>query len=743
MPTGTKRPPLIQWIAALILGGSSLMAQTQLTPVNLVLPPSINFICPGQQYDFNFKIDNGQLLGFGTIEVRIENLFDPTDPLNGTLVGTFVNPGPSPISGPTPNITTSVTIPLTVQSNFYRFVLSATPVQVNPAPAVNTGNLPYQVTPLPVASIVLDSASNTNIFKTDSNNTLRSTFLGVPVPGGESPIPTLGFAPPIPKDSTINLCAGDSILLWNPDSALTSDPNVIGISSAHDWLIDGVSIGSTNPRIWAKVSGYYSLVTTRGGDCRDTAVYIGLGDFASNAHSNGIAGLYLHFYDVDTTLSRIGFGNAVGKPTRFCAGDSVVLSARQTSSHPKGGYTYVWTRNVNDTIANTASIVVKDAADYAVWITERIGSSFSCSVLSNTVTTEVDPIPAAAVSPVLPTYCFGESVLLEDPNPYDTNHIYQWFLNGNSLFGIYGDTNRIEIDAATFAQFGILADSTATVWISVLDTLGCDSTSASISFNFVAYPEIGLSEADSIGLCQGDSITVTAFITNGVFANFEWREAPSNALVSNNSNAEFTIPGTYYVIATGTNNCQTTDTVYVSNLSVSANAGPNQTVNAGAVVQLNGTGGVDYYWYADSPVYFSNPFDPKTQTIPTADTTKYYLQATSASGCQDLDSMFVYVVYPIDSNARFLEVNNVITPNGDGLNDFFDLSALTQGDDCEFIVLNRWGTQVYYKRVYIAQWDGVDEGGNELPDGTYYFLLKCPGDEYRFKSAVSIIRSKN
>ncbi len=721
-----------------MLFGPLAMAQTQLTPLNLVVP-SPGLICPGQQYDLNFRIDNGQLLGFGTIDIRIFNTANNLDPINGTLVGQFVNPGASPISGPTPTITETVTLPLTISNTIHGFYLTANPLQVSPSPAVSTDTTFRQVTPLPIASMVVDSASNANVFRTDSNNILQSAFFGIPTPGGEAVIPPTGFDAPVPKDSTINICQGDSILIWNPDSVSSATL----VSYDHEWFINGQPSGETKHFIWAKIPGYYSLVTTQGGACRDTAIYIGLGDFATNAHSNGVAGVYLHFYDVDTTLTRTGFGNAVGIPTRFCQGDSVVLSARETSSHPLGGYTYVWTRNVNDTIATTASIVVKDAADYAVWITERIGNSFSCSVLSNTVSTLVDPIPPAAVSPVVPTFCFGESVLLEDPNPYDTNNIYQWFLNGNSLFGIYGDTNRIEIDAATFANFGILADSTATVWISVLDTLGCDSTSASISFNFVAYPEIGLSEADTIGLCQGDSITVTAFITNGVFANFEWREAPSNALVSNNSNAEFKTPGVYYVTATGPSNCEATDTVYVNNLSVSANAGPNQTVNAGDVVQLNGSGGVDYYWYANSPVYFSNPFDPKTQTIPTADTTLYYLQATSASGCQDLDSMFVFVVHPVDSNARFLEVNNVITPNGDGINDFFDLGAIVGSDDCELIVLNRWGAQVYYKRVYVDQWNGIDEGGNELPDGTYYFLLKCPGDEYRFKSAVSIIRSKN
>ena len=40
------------------------------------------------------------------------------------------------------------------------------------------------------------------------------------------------------------------------------------------------------------------------------------------------------------------------------------------------------------------------------------------------------------------------------------------------------------------------------------------------------------------------------------------------------------------------------------------------------------------------------------------------------------------------------DIPNVITPNGDGFNDVFDLSELVQSDSCSLLVFNRWGAKV-------------------------------------------------
>lgn len=61
-----------------------------------------------------------------------------------------------------------------------------------------------------------------------------------------------------------------------------------------------------------------------------------------------------------------------------------------------------------------------------------------------------------------------------------------------------------------------------------------------------------------------------------------------------------------------------------------------------------------------------------------------------------------------------------ISPNNDGLNDSFDLSAYNV---TALQIFNRYGTVVYQKANYRNEWFGQCDKGNELPDGTYYYVI--------------------
>lgn len=66
-----------------------------------------------------------------------------------------------------------------------------------------------------------------------------------------------------------------------------------------------------------------------------------------------------------------------------------------------------------------------------------------------------------------------------------------------------------------------------------------------------------------------------------------------------------------------------------------------------------------------------------------------------------------------------------ISPNGDGFNDFFDLSGYGVS---ELKVYNRFGAEVFsHGRGYKRQWFGQDKSGNALPDGTYYYKVISNG----------------
>ena len=66
------------------------------------------------------------------------------------------------------------------------------------------------------------------------------------------------------------------------------------------------------------------------------------------------------------------------------------------------------------------------------------------------------------------------------------------------------------------------------------------------------------------------------------------------------------------------------------------------------------------------------------------------------------------------------------TGAGDGLNDYFDLEGQNVS---KLEIFNRYGTKVYSKANYSKEWYGQTDGGDELPDGTYFYVIERNGEE--------------
>ena len=62
------------------------------------------------------------------------------------------------------------------------------------------------------------------------------------------------------------------------------------------------------------------------------------------------------------------------------------------------------------------------------------------------------------------------------------------------------------------------------------------------------------------------------------------------------------------------------------------------------------------------------------------------------------------------------------SPNGDGLNDSFEISDLAPST--QLIVFNRWGNEVYADAAYKNDWTGTNASGQPLSDDTYYCVLR-------------------
>lgn len=152
-------------------------------------------------------------------------------------------------------------------------------------------------------------------------------------------------------------------------------------------------------------------------------------------------------------------------------------------------------------------------------------------------------------------------------------------------------------------------------------------------------------------------------------------------------------------------------------LPLNLNAGPDTTITDGDVIQLYATGGSSYLWFPDEnidDVTLQNP-----TVSPTTNTT-YTVQITDINGCVDSTTAIITVLPDLTD----LIVPNLFTPNGDGFNDMWIVQNLDAYTANEVTVFNIYGQVVYESAPYLNDWDGSYAGGNILPDGTYFYIIR-------------------
>jgi len=109
----------------------------------------------------------------------------------------------------------------------------------------------------------------------------------------------------------------------------------------------------------------------------------------------------------------------------------------------------------------------------------------------------------------------------------------------------------------------------------------------------------------------------------------------------------------------------------------------------------------------------------------------------SNNGCADS----VCRTVTIDAT-DFINIPNVFTPDGDGVNDLFyiDNAGLKE---YRIDIYNRWGVKVFQSETAGEKWDGRSTSGELLSDGTYYYILKAVSvttKDYSTKGYIQLIR---
>ncbi|MFY0254175.1 gliding motility-associated C-terminal domain-containing protein [Chitinophaga sp. 30R24] len=101
----------------------------------------------------------------------------------------------------------------------------------------------------------------------------------------------------------------------------------------------------------------------------------------------------------------------------------------------------------------------------------------------------------------------------------------------------------------------------------------------------------------------------------------------------------------------------------------------------------------------------------------------------------DLSDNTATVTQPVTGNDIFIP--NVITPNGDGKNDYFVVPGIDRYPGTELLIYNRWGNEVYQSKNYDNRWNG-----HGLSEGTYYYIMKLhtAQGERKYKGWIELMR---
>jgi gliding motility-associated-like protein len=301
---------------------------------------------------------------------------------------------------------------------------------------------------------------------------------------------------------------------------------------------------------------------------------------------------------------------------------------------------------------------------------------------------------------------------------------YKWF---NADFSkILGTQDVLQLPAT-------LADSVYAVELTPFKSQGCvDTVYGRISKSTVPIDLSVTQTAVEDCIDTGVDITkdlVTAGSSPGLAFTYYKDPALTVPIYSADSVIE---SGTYYIKATNTEGCSVAKpvTVKVKPSPVYKLAAPLKPVIKPAVLDLtkliSSNDNLSYWMDKAASIPVTNP-----AAIDKDGT--YYIKITNMGGCAALSAVAVSFMNPPAA------LPNVFSPNGDGINDVWELPALKYYPDCVVEVFSRSGQSLFRSVGYAKPWEGKYEG-KILPVGAYYYLIRLTPADVPIAGSVTIIR---
>ena len=293
---------------------------------------------------------------------------------------------------------------------------------------------------------------------------------------------------------------------------------------------------------------------------------------------------------------------------------------------------------------------------------------------------------------------------------------------------------------STDAIFTPLESGTYTVTISIPP---CSETTVSIDVVVKPVPDLDLGE--DVTLCDSEDFEIVPAISGDTTgASFLWSTGDTGTSIFVDQS------GTYSLEITTVDGCVVTDEIVVvisDPVVVTLNEDFDVCPDFETIITANSSdAGVTYQWFENGTLIPDQGENTLVITLSQngSSTQEYSVVVTNSDGCMGTAVVNVSL-YTDNENCV---ISQGISPNGDGLNDVLDLSFLNNRTGINsFQVFNRNGTTVYEFVNYSNQWGGQTTDGEELPTGTYYYVLGLNAEDPVFGSSytgwVYINREKN
>ena len=246
----------------------------------------------------------------------------------------------------------------------------------------------------------------------------------------------------------------------------------------------------------------------------------------------------------------------------------------------------------------------------------------------------------------------------------------------------------------------------------------------------------------SVGCSVIDTLYATFYLPNGlidistttVFGdNNLWGAGPYTYLWDTGvitAHADI-CPGNHWVEVTDNNNCMVRQDIEISPILISVD--PVEAIiecnieNLDVTLELDVIGGTSPYTYewsnGSSDVSIDVLLNPGNYTVSVVD----------YNSCTE-DTSFIIATMTAEC------IPNVFTPNGDNVNDFWNLEDTFLYSDSEVKIYGRYGNLIFDSVGYYDPWDGNNSNGNQVPDGTYFYSIYIGNGFNNIRGTVTIVR---